>query len=357
MSSQDCFCGKPTTLQCPICQKNNLGGSSHFCSQECFKSAWPTHKLTHPGTFDPFPGFKYTGPLRPFPYAPKNLIPKGIPRPDYADTGIPASEIDVRNKAATTIPILNAKEQEKMRTVCRLAREVLDEAGAAVSVGVTGADIDRIVHEACIKRGAYPSPLNYQGFPRSCCVSVNEVICHGIPDTRPFVNGDLVNIDVTLYYDGVHGDLNETYLVGDVDEGSKKLVNCAREALVKAMEHVRPGVAFKELGVVIEKFTKSCGFSVVRSFCGHGIGTLFHGAPSIPHYAKNRAVGIIRAGQVFTIEPMINAGHWQDLMWPDDWTAVTADGKRSAQFEHTLLVTELGCEVLTASLNEKRFYK
>lgn len=350
-------CARPADMQCPVCQKHGISDNSHFCSQECFKQCWPSHKLQHPGVvYDPFPGFAYTGPLRPYPYGPAKTVPPAIARPDYAETGVPASELDVRNQQATMIPVLSEDDKETMREVCRLAREVLDEAGRAIRVGATGDDIDRIVHEACIQRGAYPSPLNYRGFPRSCCVSVNEVICHGIPDTRPFVEGDLVNVDVTIYYRGFHGDLNETYTVGSTDAASEKLVACARECLRLAISEVRPGIAYRALGDVIERHAKSCGFSVVKGFCGHGIGRLFHGPPSVPHYARNRAVGIIRPGHVFTIEPMINAGTWHDVLWPDDWTAVTADGKRSAQFEHTLLVTETGCEVLTAGAGEERHY-
>lgn len=349
-------CGKPAEMQCPICQKNGLIEFSHFCSQDCYKACWATHKLHHPGAYNPFPGFNYTGPLRPWPYGPKRSIPPEIPSPDYAETGCPRSELDVRNKAATTIPIVDSEEAEKIRKVCKMAREVLDIAGKAVRAGVTGDEIDKIVHEETLKRGAYPSPFNYQGFPRSCCVSVNEVICHGIPDTRPFANGDIVNIDVTLYYDNVHGDLNETYIVGEADEQSERLVECARNCLRLAIAEVRPGVPYKFLGSVIEKHARSCGFSVVRGFCGHGIGRLFHGPPSVPHYAKNKAVGIIREGHVFTIEPMINVGAWQEILWPDNWTAVTIDGKRSAQFEHTLLVTATGCEVLTAGNGEERMW-
>lgn len=231
-----------------------------------------------------------------------------------------------------------------------MAREVLDAAARAVKPGVTTDELDRIVHEETLKRGAYPSPLNYVGFPKSCCTSVNEVICHGIPDTRPLGEGDIVNIDVTLYYDGFHGDLNETYPVGKVDKASLELINCSRTCLEKALELVQPGTAYKELGAVIDKHAKACGFSVVRTYCGHGIGRLFHTVPNVPHYAKNKAVGVMKAGHIFTIEPMINAGAWQDVSWPDQWTAVTVDGKPSAQFEHTILVTETGYELLTAPL-------
>ncbi|KDO85764.1 hypothetical protein CISIN_1g0158381mg, partial [Citrus sinensis] len=185
----------------------------------------------------------------------------------------------------------------------------------------------------------YPSPLNYHFFPKSCCTSVNEVICHGIPDSRKLEDGDIVNIDVTVYYKGVHGDLNETYFVGNADEASRQLVQCTYECLEKAISIVKPGVRFREIGEVINRHATMSGFSVVKSYCGHGIGELFHCAPNIPHYSRNKAVGVMKVGQTFTIEPMINAGVWRDRMWPDGWTAVTADGKRSAQFEHTLLVS------------------
>lgn len=361
-------CDKTADMQCPICQQQSGGNASQaeskgrFCSQLCFKKNWAVHKQLHVVEFEAFPGYQYSGPLRPFPYGSpaRRSVPPSIRKPDYAETGVPRSEMDVRNKAATTIPVLTIDEQARIREACRLAREVLDLAGAAVKVGVTGDDIDRLVHEETLKRDCYPSPLNYRGFPRSCCVSVNEVICHGIPDTRPFKHGDLVNIDVTIYTrDGFHADLNETYVAGGVeaaDAQGQALVACARECLRLAIAQVRPGLPYKSLGAVIEKHARSAAFSVVRNFCGHGIGYLFHGPPSVPHYTRNRAVGIIRAGHVFTIEPMINVGTWHDTLWPDGWTAVTADGKRSAQFEHTLLVTETGCEVLTASSSEQRFY-
>lgn len=179
---------------------------------------------------------------------------------------------------------------------------------------------------------------------------MNEVICHGIPDKRPLADGDIVNIDVTIYRDGFHADLNETYGVGTVSGRAKALLQCTYECIQKAIGIVRPGTAYREIGQVIEAHAKQCGFSVVRAYCGHGVGRLFHCAPSVPHYARNKAVGVMRPGHVFTIEPMINDGAWQDETWPDSWTSVTIDGKWSAQFEHTLLVTETGVEVLTARL-------
>lgn len=338
-------CTKPAgRLQCPTCQKEGKPAStSSFCSQDCFRTAWATHKFSH--AFDPWPQFTFTGPLRPFPYGPDRSVPEGIARPEYWETGNPVSE-----RKNSTIPVHTAEEIAKMRTVCRMAREVLDAAARAVKPGVTTDELDRIVHEETIKRNAYPSPLNYVYFPRSCCTSVNEVICHGIPDTRPLKDGDIVNIDVTLYYDGFHGDLNETYCVGSVDTAGLALINCARTCLERALELVRPGTAYKELGGVIEKHAKPLGFSVVRTYCGHGIGRLFHCLPNIPHYTKNKAVGVMKPGHIFTIEPMINEGRWEDVSWPDQWTAATIDGKRSAQFEHTILVTADGYELLTAPL-------
>jgi methionyl aminopeptidase len=185
---------------------------------------------------------------------------------------------------------------------------------------------------------------------------VNEVICHGIPDDRPFADGDLVNLDVSIYTsDGFHSDLNETYIVGSkTNEKGRKLVQCAYECLRVAVSACKPGVMYRDLGTLITRTAGAYGFSVVTSFCGHGVGRLFHGAPNVPHYAKNKAVGYMKAGHVFTIEPMINEGGPGDEMWPDDWTAVTRDGKRSAQFEHSLLITETGVEVLSARVGTDR---
>ena len=181
---------------------------------------------------------------------------------------------------------------------------------------------------------------------------MNEVICHGIPDYRPLEDGDIVNIDVSVYYNGYHGDLNETFFVGDVDPTSRLLVETAYSCLSAAVDLVRPGTLYRDLGATIERVAKANRCSVVRTYCGHGIGTLFHTAPNVPHYSKNKAKGAMQIGHVFTIEPMINLGTYQDLLWPDGWTAVTLDGARSAQFEHTLVVTATGCELLTGRVGE-----
>ncbi|RYG52566.1 type I methionyl aminopeptidase, partial [archaeon] len=291
-------------------------------------------------------------------------------------------------RGSNVIPVHTSEQIEFARKAGRLGREVLDIAAAALKPGVTGDDIDKVVHAACMERGIYPSPLNYCGFPKSVCVSSNEVICHGIPDTRPIEEGELVNLDVSIYTpDGFHADLNETYCVGKVDASGQKLLRCAYDCLRAAIAVCKPGVMYRDLGSVITRVAHESGFTVVKSYCGHGIGQLFHGAPNVPHYAKNKAVGIMRPGyahcharvlrrtgsrqrpprhsalcrtlpvscsHIFTIEPMINEGSGGDELWPDKWTVVTTDGKRSAQFEHMLLVTETGVEVLTARVGASR---
>jgi len=369
MASQNCItegCGAPATLQCPTCIKLNVQGS-FFCTQECFKKSWSLHKIVHKSSkvpsgstnfnaingesYNPWPGFRFTGALRPYPLSPKRLVPDTIKRPDYGDDpeGRPFSELAIRG--TSSIKTLTEDEIEGMRVACKLGREVLDEAAKVIGVNVTTEEIDRVVHEACIDRDCYPSPLNYHRFPKSCCTSVNEVICHGIPDMRPLRSGDICNVDVTVFHQGYHGDLNETFHVGEVSPEASKLVKTTWECLQKAIEIVKPGVKYRDVGNVIQKHAQNQGFSVVRSYCGHGIHRLFHTAPSIPHYAKNKAVGVMKPGHCFTIEPMISEGTWRDEQWPDDWTAVTVDGKLSAQFEETLLVTETGVEIMTRRLD------
>ncbi|KAI8930367.1 peptidase M24, structural domain-containing protein [Entophlyctis helioformis] len=346
-------CGKPAKLKCPTCLQKGLP-DSHFCSQECFKGSWASHKAVHQSApaeqapFNPWPNHKYTGKLRPiYPLSAKRVVPAHIARPDYADDpqGYPYSEAAQRGSNA--IAVLKPAEIEKMRKVCRIGREVLEAGAKAIKAGVTTDEIDRIVHEACIERDAYPSPLNYFKFPKSCCTSVNEVICHGIPDKYEIQDGDIVNLDISVFHDGFHADLNETYMVGNVDDAGKKLVATTRKCLDEAIKLVRPGALYRDLGNTIERLANADGFSVVRTYCGHGIGREFHSTPNVPHYAKNKAVGTMKVGHTFTIEPMISEGDWRDEQWPDRWTAVTKDGKRSAQFEETLLVTETGVEILT----------
>ncbi|PXF47446.1 Methionine aminopeptidase 1 [Gracilariopsis chorda] len=358
-------CEKEASLRCPTCVKLeiDLVEQSYFCTQDCFRAAWPTHKQLHKGSalprgMDPsakrrraaFDRFNYTGDLRVADLVlPMRTVPASIPHPDYAVDGVPTAE-ERFNRTSTKFVTLDEQGIAAMRKVCRLAREVLDMAVRAAKVGVTTEQIDHIVHQACIDRQSYPSPLNYYGFPKACCTSVNEVICHGIPDKRPLQDGDILNIDITLYHEGYHGDLNETICIGNVSQQDKNLIRTAHDSMWAAIKRVKPGVLFRELGAYIEKVARANGHSVVRSYCGHGIGEQFHTAPNVPHYRKNRAVGMCKPGMCFTIEPMINGGNWRDDIWPDNWTAVTADGHNSAQFEHTILVTKEGFEVLTARL-------
>ncbi|CAI5709893.1 unnamed protein product [Peronospora farinosa] len=355
-------CAKSGSLVCPTCKKLGIPSAmSSFCSQQCFKGYWSSHKALHKmftqalaeeqaraENTTPFDGFQFTGTLRPGIVSEMSKVPEHIQRPDYAETGIPVSE----QQASKSIPIYTSEQIAGIREACRLGREVLDIAGNALRPGITGDEIDKIVHTACIERGCYPSPLNYYHFPKSVCISVNEVICHGIPDSRALADGDIVNLDVTVYKNGYHGDLNDTFLVGNVDDDGVRLVKTAFESLAAASKLVRPGTMFRELGKHIAAVANAQDFSVVKTYCGHGIGSLFHCSPNVPHYAKNKAVGIMKPGMIFTIEPMINMGSWRDKTWPDEWTAVTQDGMRSAQFEHTFLVTETGYEILTKRENE-----
>ncbi|KAJ7579147.1 peptidase M24, structural domain-containing protein [Mycena floridula] len=328
----------PSRLECPTCNKLGIRGS-FFCGQECFKSGY--------GTYNPFPSFGYTGAVRPkYPLSPKRTIPDHIPRPEYVPHGTPLREL----KASGQPPrILNAEEQEKMRTVCRICRQVLDIAASHIRPGITTDELDKIVHRETIERNAYPSPLCYRNFPKSLCTSVNEVICHGIPDQRKLQEGDIINLDVSCFYEGYHGDVNGTYPVGKIDEESRKLLKTARECLDEAIKLCKPGALIRELGNKIEPIARNNGCSSVRTYTGHGIHEFFHCEPlNVPHYAKNKAVGTMKPGMVFTIEPMINLGPNSGAVhWPDNWTATTVDGKRSAQFEETLLITETGVEILT----------
>jgi methionyl aminopeptidase len=265
-------------------------------------------------------------------------VPAGIARPDYAASGRPR---------ALGRDVKTPDELARLRRACRAAARVLRVTGEAVRVGITTDALDEIAHEETIRLGGYPSPLNYRGFPKSICTSPNEVICHGIPDSRPLEDGDIVNLDITVFLDGMHGDCSATFLVGAVDDGGRRLVTVARECLAKGVEAVRPGRPISDIGRAIEAHASRHGYGVVRSYCGHGIGETFHTSLQIPHHYDASANRIMQPGMTFTVEPMITEGTWQDLLWDDGWTAVTADGKRSAQFEHTLAVTDAGAELLT----------
>jgi methionyl aminopeptidase len=278
-------------------------------------------------------------PVRPGRLSPSRTVPDGIARPDYAETGEPGP---------WTEPLVRPPDViERMRRACRAAAEVLEVVGTAVRPGMTTDALDAMAHEECIARGGYPSPLNYHGFPKSLCTSVNEVICHGIPDDRALVDGDIVNLDVTIFLDGVHGDTNATFLVGEVDEESHRLVTVTHECLLDGIAAVRPGRPISDIGAAIEARAHAAGYGVVRAFVGHGVGRQFHGLPHVPHHHDPAATTTVQPGMTFTIEPMITLGTWRHLMWDDGWTAVTADKRRTAQFEHTLLVHDTGAEILT----------
>ena len=272
--------------------------------------------------------------------SPRRPVPPHIARPNYAVSGRPRPSPRIADPA---------DRLARIRRACRAAAEVLAEGGRAVRAGVTTDEIDAIVHEGYIARGGYPSTLNYHGFPKSLCTSVNEVILHGIPDSRPLANGDIVNLDVTIYLDGVHGDCSVTFFVGDVDEASRRLVRITRECMEIGIAAVRPGRPISDVGRAIEKHAAAHGYGVVRAFCGHGIGEDFHMEPQVLHYYEPRVRTIMEEGMIFTIEPMLTAGRPEHIVWPDGWTAVTVDGGRAAQFEHTVLVTRDGAEILTVT--------
>jgi methionyl aminopeptidase len=266
-------------------------------------------------------------------------VPGHIVRPEYVDKPAPARFTGSEVKDAETIA--------KMRVAGRLAAQARELVGSHVEPGVTTDELDRIGHEFLCDNGAYPSTLGYRGFPKSLCSSVNEVVCHGIPDSRRVEDGDIVNIDITAFLDGVHGDTNATFLAGDVDEETRLLVERTREALERGIKAVKPGRRINVVGRVIESYARRFGYGVVREFTGHGIGSAFHSGLIVPHYDDAMYNDVIEVGMTFTIEPMLNLGTHEWEMWDDNWTVVTKDGRPSAQFEHTLLVTPDGAEVLT----------
>jgi methionyl aminopeptidase len=277
--------------------------------------------------------------------SPMRSVPPHIPRPEYVGRDRPAPYTGPEVKDAETI--------DAMRRSGKLAAQALVEVSRHVGPGVTTDELDRVGHEFLLDHGAYPSTLGYPGsgrgpvFTKSLCTSVNDVICHGIPDSTVLRDGDIVNVDITAYLDGVHGDTDATYLVGDVDEESRLLVERTEQALLRGIKAVVPGRRLNVIGRVIESYARRFGYGVVREFTGHGIGTSFHSGLVVPHFDDPSATTVIEAGMTFTIEPMLNLGGPEWEMWDDGWTVVTRDGSRSAQFEHTVLVTDTGAEILT----------
>ncbi len=272
--------------------------------------------------------------------SPRRPVPTSIERPHYVDRPDPREDGDLRVKDGETI--------ERMRVAGRLAARAMQAAAELIAPGVTTDELDRVAHDYLLDHGAYPSTLGYKGFPKSLCTSVNEVICHGIPDSRPLEEGDIVNLDVTAYIHGVHGDTDATYVVGEVDEESRLLVERTHEAMMRGIRAARPGREVNVIGRVIESYARRFGYGVVRDFTGHGVGLEFHSGLIIPHYDAAPAYDtVIEPGMTFTVEPMLNLGGHEWELWEDRWTVVTKDRSRSAQFEHTILVTEDGYEILT----------
>jgi methionyl aminopeptidase len=276
--------------------------------------------------------------LQPGRVSPQRTVPAHIPRPEYVGKAGPrGGEADVKD--AETI--------ELMRVAGRIAAQALEEVGRHVAPGVTTDELDRIGHEFLCDHGAYPSTLGYRGFPKSLCTSLNEVICHGIPDDTQIDDGDIVNVDITAFIGGVHGDTNATFLAGQVGEESALLVERTREAMMRGIRAVAPGRPLNAVGRVIESYARRFGYGVVRDFTGHGIGRTFHSGLVVPHFDDASVSVIMEPGMTFTIEPMLTLGTIDYDIWPDGWTVVTADRKRTAQFEHTILVTPDGHEILT----------
>jgi methionyl aminopeptidase len=276
--------------------------------------------------------------LNPGRLSPPRQVPASIVRPEYVGKDKPTlGEGDVKDSETIA----------RMRVASKLAAQALAEVGRNVAPGVTTDFLDKVGHEFLISRGAYPSTLGYRGYPKSLCTSLNEVICHGIPDDTVIADGDIVNIDITAYIGGVHGDTNATFLAGNVDEESRLLVERTHEAMMRGIRAVAPGRPLNTVGLVIEKYAGRFGYGVVRDFTGHGIGTTFHSGLVVPHYDDPRNTVTMEPGMTFTIEPMLTLGTIAYDVWKDGWTAVTRDRKRTAQFEHTILVTEDGHEILT----------
>ncbi len=286
------------------------------------------------------PAARFIQSVKPGNVSPVRMVPAGIVRPDYVDN---------RGKPKrTSAPLVKSQETiALMRLASKAAAEVVVEVGQHVKPGVTTDELDIVAHEAYIARGGYPSCVGYGGYPKSICTSVNEVICHGIPDDRPLEDGDIVNVDATIFLNGVHGDTSATFLVGDVDEASRRLVQVTEESMYLGIKAVVPGRPISDIGRAIQDHAEKYGYSVIRAFVGHGIGEVFHMAPSVLHYYDKNARTIMQPGMTFTIEPMIALGTYDYEVWDDDWTAVTRDFGRTAQFEHTVLVTDTGVEILT----------
>jgi methionyl aminopeptidase len=281
-----------------------------------------------------------TGNLIPGRISPKLDVPKSIVRPEYVGKPVPAK--------FTGSDVKTQEQIEKIRHSGKIAAQAIELVGQNAKPGITTDELDKIAHQFLIDNGAYPSTLGYRGYPKSICSSLNEVICHGIPDDTVLEDGDILNIDITAYIDGFHGDSNQTFLVGEVKPEIALLVERTREALARGISVVAPGRSVNLIGRAIESYAKRFNYGVVRDFTGHGVGEAFHSGLIIPHYDSAPMYSDeMKVGMVFTIEPMLTLGTHQWEMWADGWTVVTKDRSITAQFEHTLVVTETGADILT----------
>lgn len=324
----------------------NLGlPDAGYCSEACLAADWETHKVRHEKRNEG--SFSYTGSLRPHAYPTAGLrpVPEGIAKPEWAKTGAP--DLVTTVTAQSTIPRALTIDVQKVKVASKICRDALDAGHRAIKAGVTTDEIDRVVHEYIVSRGAYPSLLNHHQFRGSCTTSINEAIAQGVPDERPLEDGDMITVGVSCYKDGYFSDIAETYCVGQVDEQGRKLAETSRQALMKAVELCGPGRRWADVGISVASVAEPAGFSVVRNFTGHGLGKLFRQAPDLPHHAGSDIGGVMQPGHIFTIEPIITEGRHENVVWPDTWTTATKDGKRSAQFRHTVLITDKGHLVLT----------
>ncbi|MDK8662851.1 type I methionyl aminopeptidase [Corynebacterium coyleae] len=280
------------------------------------------------------------GLLTPGKPTPVRKVPDHIERPEYA------WKDDVQENVGE--PVIQTPETiEAMREASKIAANALALAGAAVAPGKTTDEIDGIVHDYLIGHGAYPSTLGYRGFTKSSCVSLNEIVCHGIPDTTVIQEGDIVNIDVTAYKNGVHGDTNATFFAGEVAQEHKDLVNRTYQAMMRGIKAAKPGREINVIGRVIEAYAKRFGYNVVTDFTGHGVGTTFHNGLVVLHYDSDAYTDVLEPGMTLTVEPMINLGELPYTVWDDGWTVQNVDGEYTAQFEHTIVITDDGNEILT----------
>ncbi|XP_059623876.1 methionine aminopeptidase 1D, chloroplastic/mitochondrial [Cornus florida] len=313
-------------------------GSKHVCMQSSKTFSGLTDLLFNRRNLDELPNTKRKR-LRPGKLSPHRSVPDNITKPPYVKSRKPPG-------ITSGVEVHDEKGIECMRASGRLAAQVLEYAGTLVKPGIMTDEIDQAVHQMIIDNGAYPSPLGYGGFPKSVCTSVNECICHGIPDSRALEDGDIINIDVTVYLNGYHGDTSATFFCGDVDDATKNFVQVTKESLYKAISICAPGVEYKKIGKTIHDHADKHGYGVVEQFVGHGVGRVFHSDPVIMH-CRNNESGRMVLNQTFTIEPMLTMGSINPIIWDDNWTVVTEDASLSAQFEHTLLITKDGAEILT----------